>query len=189
MDEKTRAKEKILEVVEQLLIDNKDLTKVTNREIALLAGVNSALINYYYQSKENLIRLAVDKCMSDIGATLICQKDSAIPSEGIKEMLKIFYKFCSQNASLAEIKISSELKQGSVYISQMLLPIFREHFGETKSDMELKLLTFQLLFPLQIFFLNKEQFTTYFGCDFSDCKTWDTVIDQLVDNIFGMKEG
>jgi AcrR family transcriptional regulator len=182
------AKEKILEVVEQLLLDHKDLSKVTNREIASLANVNSALINYYYQSKENLVRLAADKCMSDIGATLFCQEDSSTPSDRIKNMLKKFYKLCFQNPSLAEIKISSELKHGSVYTSQMLLPIFREHFGEMKSDMALRLLTFQLLFPLQNFFLNKEQFTTYFGCDLDDCTIWDTIIDQLVDNIFGIKE-
>lgn len=54
--------------------------------------------------------------------------------------------------------------------------------------MALRLLTFQLLFPLQNFFLNKEQFTTYLGCDLDDCKIWDTIIDQLVDNIFGIKE-
>lgn len=185
MDEKTAAKEKILEVVEHLLMDNKDLTKVTNREIATLAGVNSALINYYFQSKENLMRLAADKCLADIGATLLCQKDSSIPSERLKNMLKKFYKFCYQNPSLAEIKMTTELKQGSVYTSQMLLPTFREYFGEKKNDMSLKLLTFQLLFPLQVFFLNKEQFTTYFGFDFNDYRMWDTVIDQLVDNIFG----
>lgn len=188
MDEKTGAKEKILEVVEQLLLDNKDLSKVTNREIASLAGVNSALINYYYHSKENLMRMAADKCMSDIGATLFCQENPSPPSDRIKNMLKKFYKLCFQNTSLAEIKISSELKRGSIYTSQMLLPIFREHFGEMKSDMALKLLTFQLLFPLQFFFLNKEQFITYFGYDFGDFKMWDTVIDQLVDNIFGMNE-
>lgn len=55
-----------------------------------------------------------------------------MPSDRIKNMLKKFYKLCFQNPSLAEIKISSELKHGSVYTSQMLLPIFREHFGEIK---------------------------------------------------------
>lgn len=66
-----------------------------------------------------------------------------------------------------------------------MLPTFREYFGEKKNDMSLKLLTFQLLFPLQVFFLNKEQFTAYFGFDFNDYRMWDTVIDQLVDNVFG----
>lgn len=188
MEQKTGAKEKIMEVVTQLLMDNKDLTKITNREIASLAGVNSALINYYYQSKENLIHLAADQCMSRIGATLFYQDNSSFPSDRIKSMLKKFYQFCSQNISLAEINVASELKQGSVYTSQMLLPIFREHFGETKSDMELKLLTFQLLLPLQLFFLNKNQFTSYFGCDLSDIEMWNTVIDQVVDNIFGILE-
>lgn len=182
------AKEKILDIAEQLLMENKDLSEVTNREIASLAGVNSALINYYYQSKENLMRLAADRCMSHIGASLFDQNSSAVPSDRIKTMLKRFYKFCYQNPALAKIKVSSELKQGSVYTSQMLLPLFREHFGEMKSDMALKLLTFQLLFPLQIFFLNKEQFASYFGCDLSDYKMLDAIIDQLVDNIIGTKE-
>lgn len=48
-----------MNTVTGLLLERKDVNKISNREIAALAGVNSALINYYYQSKENLLSKAV----------------------------------------------------------------------------------------------------------------------------------
>ena len=49
------AKERIMNTMVKLLLERKDVNKITTREIAKLANVNSASINYYYQSKDNLV--------------------------------------------------------------------------------------------------------------------------------------
>ena len=47
----TEAKKRILETVVSAMQENQDIGKLTNRQIAEKAGVNSALINYYFKSK------------------------------------------------------------------------------------------------------------------------------------------
>jgi len=184
MDEKAGAKEKIMKVVVGLLMENKDLNKVTNRDIASMAGVNSALINYYYQSKDNLISMAASACMANIAETLFDNAEELRPADRIKKMLKSFSDFCFSNTVLGEIAVSAELKQGSIHTSGVLLPLFKEHFGARKSDLELKLLTLQLLHPMQMLFLNRAEYKTYLSCDLSGSGDRNLVIDMLVDNIF-----
>ncbi|MGL6199378.1 MAG: TetR/AcrR family transcriptional regulator [Lachnospiraceae bacterium] len=183
MGEKAEAKEKILESVITLLLEGQDASKVSNRQIASMAGVNSALINYYFQSKENLIGIAAKVCMEDIAGVLKEHKEDLSPADRIKQMLKKFIDFCFKNITIVEIFINSELKQGSTYTSGMLLPLFKEHFGVTKTDLELKILTFQLLHPLQILFLNRNEYKIYLSCDLSDQRIRDDIIDTLVDNL------
>ena len=184
MEDKISAKEKILMVVIDLLMKNEDLSKVTNREIASMSGVNSALINYYYQSKENLINIAAGACMANIAETLFKDEEGSCPADRIKKMLRNFLDFCFKNIQLAEIAVSTELKQGSIYTSRMLISLFREQFGDEKSDLELKLLTFQLLHPMQMLFLNRNEYQAYLFCNLDGQEVWNSVIDKLVDNIF-----
>lgn len=188
MDEKKGAKEKILNTVVALLSDGQDISKVSNREIASMAGVNSALINYYFQSKENLIGAAADVCMGKIAGELQGHDDGLYPADRIKQMLKRFSDFCYKNRTIAKIAVHSDLKQGSTYTSGMLLPLFREHFGNKKTDMELKLLTFQLLHPMQILFIYRDQSKTYLSCDPANQNTWNGIIDTLVNNILSTEQ-
>ena len=161
MSDKVGARERIMETVIALLEEGKDISRISNREIAALAGVNSALINYYYQSKDNLISLAAGACMARIGGMLSDHAEDATPAQRIKSMLKKFSEFCFRHSTLAEIAVSSELKAGSLQTSKMLYPLFREHFGERKTDMEIKLMTLQLLNPMQLLFLNRHEYKGY----------------------------
>ena len=60
------AKEKILQAALDLLDSEDDAGKITTRQIAKKANVNLALINYYYQSKENLMVMAAGYKMGGI---------------------------------------------------------------------------------------------------------------------------
>lgn len=183
MGDKAGAKEKILETVIALLAEGKDASKVSNRDIAAAAGVNSALINYYYQSKENLIALAADACMARIGGSLLDPADSAAPIDRIRAMLKQFCAFCMNNTALAEIAVKAELKAGSQYTSRLLFPLFREHFGKNKSDLEIKLMTMQLLNPIQLLFLSRSTCMDYLGMDAHSPDTWNILIEMLLNNL------
>jgi len=69
-NENIESKERIMATMVKLLMEKKDVNKITTRQIAELANVNSALINYYYQSKENLVYKAVESCMENIAKKL-----------------------------------------------------------------------------------------------------------------------
>lgn len=188
MDDKLGAKEKILETVVQLLLEGQDASKVTNRQIAAMAGVNSALINYYFQSKDQLMGMAAGICMESIAGTLQQHHDDSSPAERIKQMLRKFSDFCFKNSTIAEIAIGSDLKQGSAYTSGLLLPLFREHYGNSKTELQLRLLTFQLLHPLQILFIHRAQYKAYLSYDLYSQEALNQIIENLVDNLFRIGE-
>ncbi|MCG8541796.1 MAG: TetR/AcrR family transcriptional regulator, partial [Clostridia bacterium] len=64
------AKERIMNTMVELLLERKDVNKITTREVAKLANVNSASINYYYKSKDNLVFKAVEICIENIAKKL-----------------------------------------------------------------------------------------------------------------------
>ncbi|MPW25447.1 TetR family transcriptional regulator [Alkalibaculum sp. M08DMB] len=185
MNENTGAKERIMDVVIKLLQEQKDISKITNRQIAQMAGVNSALINYYYQSKENLVNTAVGFCMGDIAKTILKKSASENhPVHRVKNLVKAISDFAFSNYTFAEIVFSSELKHGSINTIQMIIPLLKEIFGDKKTDIELKLMAFQLIIPMQVMFLNAKEYTTYLSHDLWDIHSRNKLLDKLVNNMF-----
>ncbi len=186
MSEKVGSKEKILETVVELLSSGKDPTQFSNKEIAEMAGVNAALINYYYQSKDNLIGIAAGICIQNIIGAIQEVREPLPPQDKIKVVLKRFAVFCLENTMVVEIAINynEKLKRGNTHTSRMLLPLLKEHFGESKFESELKLMTLQLLNPMQNLFVSRNNYSDYLSCDLNSEKTWDSIVETLVDNLF-----
>lgn len=185
MNENAGAKERIMEVAVKLLQEQKDIDKITNRQIAEMAGVNSALINYYYQSKENLVNIAVGYCMEDIAETILKKStDEKHPVYRVKNLVKAISGFAFSNYTFAEIAFSSELKHGSINTIQIIIPLLKEIFEDKKTDTELKLMAFQLIIPMQVMFLNATEYANYLFYDIWDTNSRNELLDKLVNNIF-----
>lgn len=185
MDDNTPdAKERIMNTVVSLLLEQKDLSKVTNREIAALAGVNSALINYYYQSKENLLNQAVGLCMSRIaGDMLEGALQNVEPVQRLKNLLHSISVFAVEHRFLSEISVSGELKGGNENTIRTILPILREIYGETKTETALKLQALQIIVPLQVMLLNLAAYKKSLGADVTDMTDGFRLLDILIDNV------
>ncbi len=185
MNESLGAKEKILETVVTLLKDKKDISTVTNRQIASLAGVNSALINYYFQSKENLINMAVGICMGNVFEEIMEKAaNDGCPIERLKNMIKAISEVGFHNFNLSMITVVTEMKEGGLNTNQQILPILREIFGSSKTETELKIIACQLLTPIQIIFLNAYTYKNYLKCELFDDITRNKMIDAMFDNLF-----
>lgn len=182
--ESNEAKKRILEATMKLLLKHKNENKVTVREIAQEAGVNGAMINYYFQSKNNLLNMATGTCMEQMAKVMLEEdKHGSLPILRLKRMLKALSTFAFENYFLSSIAISSDLKNGSVITSQMLLPLLREIFTEEKTETELRLISIQLILPLQIIFLNPKAYSQYFESDIYDEAKRNMVLEQLADNL------
>ena len=178
------AKEKILNTVVELLMEHKDVSKITNRQIAELSGVNSALINYYYQSKDNLMDKAVDICLQHIAGSAYQKTDAATPpAERLRGMIKTISTFMFENYELSSIAVSSELKSGSLSTTRMILPILRELYGESRTDTALKLMALQIVTPMQIVFLNAELYKAYLYEDVFEEAARNRLLDRMMDNV------
>lgn len=181
------AKERIMETVVNLLMQKTDMTTITNRHIAALAGVNSALINYYYQSKENLLYSAVGVCMGNVFEEIIEKSTGNTPPiERLKHMVKAIAEVAFDNYSLAEIAFTHDMGKGSVDTTQMLLPLLKEIYGDTKSETELKVLGLQLIIPLQSLFLNAKDYKNFLLFDIWNTSMRNEMIDKMVNNIISV---
>jgi AcrR family transcriptional regulator len=182
--ENADAKERIMDTMIRLLLEQQDINKITTRQIAEMANVNSALINYYFQSKENLLNKAVEICMANIANTMSEEDtESDTPEIRLRKMIKTISTFSINNYFLAEIVISSELKEGSLSTIQKITPLLKEIYKEEKTESELKLMTVQLIVPIQVMFLYGKKYTGYLGKDIFDQKQRDELLDEMIDNI------
>lgn len=180
--ENTDSKKRIIDTMVRLLMEKKDVNKITTRQIAELANVNSALINYYYQSKENLVSQAVEICMENIAKMIFDETmQEEPPSIRLKSMMKAFGSFCFDNYYLLEIAVSNEIRHGSINTGGMILPLLKEIFEETKTEIELKLLALQIVAPLQIVFLNAGEYRAYLSKDLHHEQTRNELLDQMID--------
>ena len=180
------AKERIMDTMIKLLLEQKDINRITIRQIAKEANVNSALINYYFHSKENLLNKAVEICMTNIANEMFDNKtENNGPIIRLKNMIKKISAFAFNNYFLSEIAISSELKQGSLATTQMILPLLAEYFDGKKKEREIKLIALQLIVPLQVMFLNAKEYKKYLSSDIFNEDQRNELLDNMVDNILG----
>lgn len=182
--ENADAKERIMDTTVKLLLEQKDVNIITTRQIAEIANVNSALINYYFQSKENLLYKAAEICMGKISNNMFAKDmENEPPANRLKNMIKTISTFAFNNYFLSQIAISSDLNHGSLNTNQMILPLLKEIFKDKKTEVELKTMALQLIGPLQIIFLNAKEYKQYLSKDIFDEKQRNELLDKIVDNI------
>lgn len=184
MENHSSAKERILQTVLNLLIEKKDISKLTNRQIAEMAEVNSALINYYYQSKENLFKVAVEACMGDIFKEIIEKSTGdGQPTMRLKRMIKEIADISFSNYALAGLALKYDMSNGSLSTTQMILPLLKEIYENSKTESELKVIGLQIIIPFQSLFINVDVYKNYLLCDFYNEKTRREFVDRMIDNI------
>ena len=181
------AKERIMNTMVKLLLERKDVNKITTREVAKLANVNSASINYYYKSKDNLVFKAVEICIENIAKKLFFKDIQGEHNENhvsrLKNMIKEISTFTFNNYYLSKIAISTEIKKGSINTSQMILPLLKEIFKEKKTERELKVIALQIITPVQVMFLNASDYKEHLSVDIFNEQLRNELIDKMIDNI------
>lgn len=180
----THAKSRILDTVVSMLREGVDVSEMTTREIAKLAEVNGAMINYYFQSKENLLNCAVDVCMGDVFNKMVNgdNEDTSVIDRA-KNMTKAISDVAFSNYAIAKIALSSDIKGGAIDTLELLLPILKEAYSGERTELELKMLSCQIVVPLQIIFINAAYYEEFFGIDIHTAQCRHEMIDRMIDNI------
>lgn len=181
------AKERIMEAVRNILAEGESLEKVTVREIAKRANVGIGTLNYHYESKDKLVYEAVGNVLEKMAAGLSTgAADPALsPFERLRrfliEVAEIVMRY--QNHEIFRHQLKLELEHGSMNTPLYLVPLLNEIFGGRKSESELKMLSLQIVIPLQVIFLKLEPFTLYTGFDISCKSDREQAIDILLNNV------
>jgi AcrR family transcriptional regulator len=184
-------KGKIMDATTTLIEESVSIENVTIRDIAAKAGVGVGLINYHFQTKENLINQCVQKMIGNIihRFDALYKSLTLEPLDKLRFLAKSTCTFLAKNQGISRASILADLFAGksSDNTSQTMeayLPVVREIFGETKSDQELYLSTHILIATLQSAFLRRDVLIQNAEVDFYDTEQRERFIDTIVEIIF-----
>lgn len=112
--------DKIKNVAKKLFVE-KGYARTTTRDIAELAGVNVALVNYYYRSKEQLLNTIMLESISKLYSMIFeVINDEKIPlAQKIDIAVNSYIDVLSENPQIP-IFLLSEIKNNSVGIFKQL---------------------------------------------------------------------
>lgn len=191
MKSSEEVRQKIIDVTIDLINrSNGAIEAITTRAISEKAGVGVGLINYHFQTKENLIEICVQRI---IGTIITKFKPVANEKLNVKDRLKSTAKevadFLVENPSVSRISILSDHIKPQIFDNTMK-SVQGFLLGLSDSDMsdrDKKILVFALTSVLQALFLRRELSKELFQLDFSIKQERDIFIDIIIDNMFGGK--
>lgn len=177
----------LIQTTVSLLQEVEDPATLTVRQIANRAGVGIGTINYNFGSKDELINEAVWHIVGENAANWYTpDKNVGIdPRIRLRRLLKEGARVMFQYRKYMEIGILHVIQNGEMSAKAQILPLLREIFDTGKSDVELRLVAFQLVASLEVAFLNIRQLGDFLGVDITEPGTIDTIIDIAIDNLIG----
>lgn len=183
-------KEKILNSTIELLGECEAVEEVTVRDIALRADVGVGLINYHFQTKENLVNLCVQRIIGDVIQRFdqLSQSLNMEPLEKLRFLAKRNCSFLVQNKGISRISILSDIENGNFTdnTSQTInayLPIVKAVCSEKKSDKEIYLVTSIMISAFQSAFMRGDVFMEGLELDFYEMHQRDLIVDMIIDNV------
>jgi len=175
------AKDKIFKAALKLINDSERPESITTRRIAAKAGVNVAMVNYYYQSKENLLTQAVGSLMANIINPILTDASRAKDAKTrLRDILLATADAAFAYYGASKIAISAELKAGCMNSCRMIMPLLREIFADYGEE-RLNIVSLQLMLPFHHIMLETELYNGYLSTDFFDKQKRDRTIAQIID--------
>lgn len=177
------AKQKIFQTALELLDSEENADSITTRQIAQKAGVNLALVNYYYQSKGNLLSQAAGyKMGAIINQVLEHSYADADAAVRLKKLLTTTADFSFRHNEIFKIAVTGELQQGCKNSCELVMPLLKEIFAG-KNEAELRMIALQLMLPFHFIVLYPEKYGETLNVDFFDEEQRSRMINEMTDNI------
>lgn len=176
------AKERILKAAKALMDETDDLESVTMRQIAQRAGVGVGLINYHFQSRENLLYTAIGEVMISImDAFRQTPPDGATPAERLKDMMTALCDAGARHEKEMRLGSQFQIMSGDFSAAHYLLPALREACGQKYDENALRLIALQLFTLTNLMMLRSDAFFRFSGADIMNKPQRDRLISQLID--------
>lgn len=176
------------------LMSKEDIDAITMRKVAKHAGVTAGLINYHFQTKDNLINQVI---RAKINAVIdrfpeVYQTLQGKPMEKLKQMLHSTSKYLLDNERISRISIISDYIDPSPVDNSMktilsYYTVVNEVLGSQKSEIEKKLITLVLVGIGQLMFLRSDNIRGLLGLDFANDDERDQLFDLLINFLFDVK--
>ncbi|QUI23415.1 TetR family transcriptional regulator [Vallitalea pronyensis] len=188
MDIKANVKDQILNAVIELIDEVDLIERITSRKIAEKAGVNLALINYYYQSKDNLINQAVSYKMELITRQMSnAYSDVDSPYQQLIGLLLSSADLSFKYNKFFKVAVETEMRNGYRNSLDLVMPLLKEIFNNTDKE-ELRIIAMQLMIPFHQIIMYPDLYSKYLETDFFDKSKRDDTIIKMMQKALGKKE-
>ena len=181
-------KEKIIfETIELIQEMDGETDQVTIRKIAEKAKVGTGLINHYFESKDNLIRVCVQRIIEQVVCTFKVEgSDEREPVDITKAVACQVTDFLMENEQIARISILGDLSgpQRNDNSMRTALGFAKCMEGDTPEKQYMKK-AFFLVSILQESFLRRDEMPEISGTDYYDKKQRDSYVMEIVNMVMG----
>lgn len=178
------------------LIDEKgsDIDSITVRDICAAAGVASALVNYHFQTKENLIAQCVQKLIGDVIAgfePIYRALDGKPPEEKLRIMMKNTCAYLATHENISRISMLTDFthhnpNDNTAQTAAAYYPLMRAACHGQMSDDEVKRRTYLMILAIQGAFLRGTLLKGEIGLDFHDKQQREALVDSVLDFYLSM---
>lgn len=178
-------KSALLAAAKELMTACSDADEVTSRAIAARAGVNLAMVNYCYGSREALLYEVFRQLLADAqraAPELARLMSSELPP---KERLTLIHinmmRLMIRNFSYSRAVTKYILLNRSEDVGLESLPFVRAHFGGRKSENECRLIAFEFTSLHELAVLRHKDLSALCGLDLTDADTLERYVRTNVD--------
>lgn len=190
MKDELQAREKLIEATTELIRQYGNIEDVTIRDITARAGVGVGLVNYHFQTKENL----VNQCIQRIISQVISQFDPLYkslemePMNKLRFLVKENFNFLINNPGLSRASITTDMLSDNTHDNTMQTtnayrPVLQEVCGDRATEQEIGILLHVLISSIQVAFLRKSVLKETMRIDFMDKKQRDEFVDKTIDHV------
>ncbi|MEA4848741.1 MAG: TetR/AcrR family transcriptional regulator [Clostridiaceae bacterium] len=173
-------KKKIMSAVRELLLEGCPVGDITVRKIAQRAGVGIGTVSYHFHSKDRLVYEVIAAQMTNLAGDLSPREDAGAPLERLRRFFYQTAELALQYSDIFRVQLVYEITNGDMSICYYITPILKEHFGSSKSDLEIKLTALQMIAAMQVILLKMEEFQHYSGINIRDTKQREETIDIII---------
>ncbi|MFV0394594.1 MAG: hypothetical protein ACK5LC_09395 [Coprobacillaceae bacterium] len=174
-------KQILLDTTKQLLLECEDVSSITARVIATKANVNLAMINYCYQSKDNLLSLATSEIIrNDFEKYDITKSDGLNTKEQLLELLVYISEVVMKYKEITQATIPHILLNAPITLPNRILPYIKECLINDNNDKKCRTIAFQIVTNLQIIFYRFSDYCEYIGVNINN---EEEIINEIRENI------
>jgi len=189
MSDKETTKQRMIKATKELICQGKKPSEITVADITEKANVGNGMVNYHYQSKDNLMRVAV-RDVTVCANKLLTEKLMPYAKGPVEQRLAIILKevldFFSQNAEISKIAILDNLENDEG-VAHLLsdLTMFNDCLKELCGDETRRIwMKNYIIFGfLNYIFLKAKLIKKETGFDFYNKLERDATVDNFVQDL------
>lgn len=192
MDENTYLKEIIIRTTTELIQEDKSaVNEITSRKIATRAGVGLGLINYHFGSKDQLLRICVQRIINDVvtcfhpNERVYNTEPELADQERLADWAKCVFDFLFEHLAISKLSILDDMQNYQANCNSVNTQRgFRLAIQNEVDEERKRLLVFMLTSAIQVAFLQGESAKEIIGYNLNEKAERDQYIELITDILF-----